>query len=296
MLEADRLQLIRSVRRLAEGDAAAVDAFLARHRDTSMFLRSNLHASGFRDDGKPLEGAWFGSFEGEALSAVAMHAWNGNVIVLAAERASLGEVAIAVTDATRSRGRGVAGLIGPYEQVVAVRGALGLDARPATIEQREHLYALDVDALRVAPSSTRCRRTRDDDLDQCARWRVAYNEEALFMPRAQAEASARDAVERIHARRESFVLEDDRGTRVAYSAFNAKIADMVQIGGVWTPPELRGRGHGRQVVAGSLELARAEGVVRATLFTGEWNVAAQRAYEALGFARVGSYGLVMFAQ
>jgi signal transduction histidine kinase len=41
----------------------------------------------------------------------------------------------------------VAGLIGPYDQVVAVRGALGLDARPATIEQREHLYQIVREAV-----------------------------------------------------------------------------------------------------------------------------------------------------
>jgi predicted GNAT family acetyltransferase len=62
---------------------------------------------------------------------------------------------------------------------------------------------------------------------------------------------------------------------------------------VYTPPELRGRGFARAAVAASLLEARAEGAARAVLFTSSG--AAARAYEALGFVRAGSFGLVLFA-
>jgi predicted GNAT family acetyltransferase len=65
---------------------------------------------------------------------------------------------------------------------------------------------------------------------------------------------------------------------------------------VWTPPELRGRGYARAVVAGSLLAVRVEGIRRAVLFTDDDNVQAQRAYVALGFARVGDYGIVLLAR
>src|SRR6266516_1333579 len=52
-------------------------------------------------------------------------------------------------------------------------------------------------------------------------------------------------------------------TPVSYSVFNAMLADIVQIGGVWTPPERRGRGYARSVVAGSLLAARKQGIARA---------------------------------
>ena len=90
--------------------------------------------------------------------------------------------------------------------------------------------------------------------------------------------------------RSHFVLEvQGSDGPVSYSAFNASLPEIVQVGGVWTPPEQRGRGYARAVVAGSLLDARAERVVRAVLFTE--NPAARRAYEALGFQRVGEYGL-----
>lgn len=82
---------------------------------------------------------------------------------------------------------------------------------------------------------------------------------------------------------------------VAYAAYNAALPEIVQIGGVWTPPELRGRGYGRAVVAASLLAARDDGVQRAVLFTGERNVAAQRAYAALGFRRIDDWGIVLFS-
>ena len=63
---------------------------------------------------------------------------------------------------------------------------------------------------------------------------------------------------------------------------NARAADTVQVGGVWTSPELRGRGHARAVVAGALLVARSAGARRGVLFTGERNIPALRAYRALG--------------
>ncbi len=57
--------------------------------------------------------------------------------------------------------------------------------------------------------------------------------------------------------------------------------------------ELRRRGYGRCVVAASLLDARAQGVEKAILFTGESNLAAQRAYTALGFRHIGDYRLLL---
>ena len=74
---------------------------------------------------------------------------------------------------------------------------------------------------------------------------------------------------------------------------SATIREAVQVGAVWTPPELRSRGYGRAVVAASLLIARSEGVETAILFTGEDNVPAQRAYEGLGFRHIGDYRLVL---
>jgi predicted GNAT family acetyltransferase len=65
------------------------------------------------------------------------------------------------------------------------------------------------------------------------------------------------------------------------TGFNAQTADIVQIGGVYTPPPLRSRGHARRAVALHLAEARDRGVrAPRSLRSG---AAAARAYEAIGF-------------
>jgi predicted GNAT family acetyltransferase len=75
------------------------------------------------------------------------------------------------------------------------------------------------------------------------------------------------------------------------SAFNAALPDIVQLGGIYTPPALRGRGFAKIAVAASLAAARDRGVSRAVLFTN--NPSAVRTYEAVGFRRTGDYSLVL---
>ena len=166
----------------------------------------------------------------------------------------------------------------------------------------ELLYALDLDDLvvpeSIASGELSVRRTRPDEQGLLAQWRADYMVEALGYPdNAATRAEAATDMAAVFADgepRDLFVLlEEDRV--VATSAFNARLPELVQIGGVWTPAADRGRGLGRAVVAGQLLHARAEGVRRSVLFTGESNTPARRAYEALGYRQVGDYGLTLFA-
>jgi GNAT superfamily N-acetyltransferase len=283
------------VRALSAADAPAVEAFLREHADSSLFLRSNLAAVGIVDRGELYHGTWAAAFEDERIVALAAHAWNGNVVL----QAPVALPAV-VREAVARSNRSVGGLVGPWAQLVAARSALRLDGAAATFCSRDDLFALPLEAL-VVPSAlaegrVQCRSTRDADLDLAAEWRVGYRVELLGATDGPVlRRDAREEVTVLHAARASWMLEHD-GLPLAYSAFNARLPDVVQVGGVWTPRALRSRGYARAVVAGSLLAARAAGVGRAALFTGEDNRAARRAYLALGFTRVGDYGLVLFAQ
>jgi predicted GNAT family acetyltransferase len=125
-----------------------------------------------------------------------------------------------------------------------------------------------------------------------ADWRVRYAIEALG---AAPSPAARDEMRKAFAEAGpvGWVLVDG-GHPVSFSTFTARTRGIVQVGGVYTPPELRGRGYARGVVAGSLLDARARGATRSILFTGRKDVAAQRAYTALGYEPVGPFGLVLF--
>jgi len=280
-----------TVRRIRASDAAAFEAFLAPLADSSLFLLANARKAGFEDSGRPFEGTYSGAFEGGRLLGVAAHFWNGILAVQAP-----GLLPAVVRHATSASGRPIAGLTGPAKQVVAARAALGLTGRPAAVEAPEGLFAIDLPDLRVpealASGKVTCRRPRPEELALLARWRAAYRQEVLSEPAGRAsEDSAREDVEALEASGSHWVLEEN-GAPAAYTAFNARLSEIVQVGGVWTPPERRGRGYARSAVAGSLLQARGQGAGRAVLFTE--NPAAVRAYEAIGFRRVGDYGLVIF--
>jgi ribosomal protein S18 acetylase RimI-like enzyme len=283
------------IRVLGAGDEARLDAFLARHASSSMFLRSNLRAAGIVDHGRTYQATYAAALFEDQVVAVSAHAWNG-VLLLQAPR-SLETVARLAIDRT---GRRVAGLAGPWPQVVAARAAVGLAGAPARMESREDLFDLDLDRLVVpAPLAADggelvCRPPRDGEIGLLATWRARFHVEVLGAAddlrlrqatRIEIEASVREE--------KAFVLLD-RGQPAAFSGFNARLPDAVQVGGVYTPPQLRGRGYARAAVAGSLVAARAAGAARATLFTGVDNLAARKAYLALGFVITGDYGLVLF--
>jgi GNAT superfamily N-acetyltransferase len=274
---------------LGAGDEARLEAFLAAHPDSSMFLRANLRAVGLVDRGEPLHGTYAAAVDGDRIIAVACHTWHGVVLL----QAPVALDAVARLAVERS-GRSVRGFIGPWAQVLAARDALRLGESSTRHVSREILYALPLAGLAV-PESLRagvvtCRRPSDAELTLIAKWRAAYNRETVA---SDDPLEARREVERLHAAGVDFVLVRD-GAPVAYSTFNARLPEMVQVGGVFTPPVLRSRGYGRCVVAGSLLQARTDGAERAILFTAETNWPARHAYEALGFRAVGDYGLMFF--
>jgi RimJ/RimL family protein N-acetyltransferase len=282
------------VRVLRSGDEAQLEAFLVRHAESSVFLRANVRMSGLEDRGEPYQATYAAAVDGDRVIAVAAHAWTGGVVLQAPEH-----LEAVVRHAVERSGRRVRGFVGPWAQVVAAREALGLVQQPARMESRETLYTLALADLIVpdalASGAVACRRPTGDELPLIVEWRTAYNVEANHVPAdAAGRVQARDEAHRWHAERAGFLLTH-AGEPVAYSAFNARLPDTVQVGGVWTPPALRSRGYARCVVAGSLLSARGEGVERAILFTGEGNLPARRAYEALGFRAIGDYGLVFFS-
>lgn len=282
-----------ALKTLSLGDEAALERFLAPRATESMFLRSNARMAGLVDCGEPFQGTYVAAIEDGRVTAVAAHFWNGMLILQAPDPETREPAARA---ALARSGRELKGLAGPWSQVECVRRSLGLGARETSLDSREDLYTVRLADLRVpeplAAGRVVCRRPRGgDELELAARWRLDFSREALGRDGGLDAAHAE--VGRLQELGSHWILVEENRP-VAYSAFNARLPDAVQVGGVWTPPDLRGRGYARAVVAGSLLEARSAGASLAVLFTGEENVSARRAYEALGFRVVGDYGLVIF--
>ena len=281
-----------AIRVLQPGDEAALEAFLLPRIETSMFLLGNMRAVGLVDGGGFLEGSYVAANDGDKIVGVVAHYWNDNLIVQAPVH-----VEALCKAAIEASGRRVGGLIGPAEQVQAAKDALDLAGGAIQLDETEYLYSLALADLLV-PEGLRTgrlvgRRLQPRDADQVTEWLVAFALESLGEENSpQLWERTRANTERKVEQGTTWILEDG-GRPVSTSGFNTTTAEAVQIGGVFTPLELRSRGYGRAVVAASLLDARAEGVESSILFTGVWNVPAQKSYEALGYRHIGAYRLLL---
>lgn len=277
------------IRQLVPEDASRMEAFLATHRDSSMFLRANARRAGLAYQGKPFQATYVGAFQDGEVVGVVAHGSNGMLLIQAPEFA--GELAQACVSGSR---RPVAGVAGPLAQVEQATASLQVDVENAKFQAEEGLYGLDLAELVVpaalSTGAVACRPPLVEDRAALYAWRVAYDIE-LFGATDSEETRQRSAsfLDQQIAEGSAWVAVV-RGAPVSLSAFNATLPDIVQLGGIYTPPELRGRGFAKAAVAASLLAARERGAERAVLFTN--SPSAARTYEARGFRRTGDYALI----
>lgn len=278
------------IRQLTGDDFDALEAFLVVHRDSSMFLRANARRGGLTYACRAYQATYAAEFRGDRIVGVAALCWNGMMLVQAP-----GDVGSVVKACAGIGGRGVTGFAGPRQQVIDARAALGLHDTPAALDGSEGLYALDLTTFEVpaklADAVRACRPPRPDEYQLLRDWRLAYDIEILGGRDDDAHRkSSAEFLDAQIAEGNAWVYVEN-GAPVSLSALNASLPDIVQLGGIYTPPALRGRGYAKVSVAASLVASRARRATRAVLFTE--GRSAIRTYEALGFERVGDYSLVL---
>jgi len=278
------------MRLLTPADESLVDAFLASHRDSSMFLRANARRTGLTYRGATGEATYAGVLRDGRIAGVAAHCWNGMVLLQAPDDAAdLARACVGLS------GRAVTGLSGPLEQVQPARSALQIDAADLALDGAEGLYALDLPELVVpealSDGAVVCRPPLPEERDMLCAWRMAYDIEILGATDSEEHRRrAADFLDAQIAEGNAWVAMSG-AVLVSLSAFNASLPDIVQLGGIYTPPEFRGRGFAKAAVAASLLVARDRGPSRAVLFTN--NPSAVRTYAAIGFRRIGDYSLLL---
>jgi len=258
-----------------------------------MIMRSNLRAAGLEDRGLSNQATYAAAFEDGIIIGAAAHCWNGMVLVEAPQA-----LPTVVQSAVEESGRLIAGFMGPWQQITEARRALGLAEVDAAVDAPDILYRLYLDQLQVpavlSGKEVVCRLGTRADRELLVKWRAEFSEEALgFEDSAELRSSCREHVDQFLATRNIWVLEVG-GAAVASATINARLPLEVTVGGVWTPPQFRGRGYARAVVAGMLLAEREGGVEQAVLFADRTNPVSQRTYEALGFVAIGDYGIILF--
>lgn len=273
------------IREACPEDAAALEAFLHPHSAASMFLRGNLAAHGIGPTDHANGTTFYLRAPGGGIAGVLGRTNGGFLMCQAPDHGAefWSECAEVL------RGQRIVGMTGAPDQIGALATALGLRDSDFRLRHNEPLYELRLPDLPEMPSQNmRLRRPVADDADWLVDWFDGYHRDTGkgTLDGVDGMSAARRFIDKPDGR----VMEKD-GMPCAMSALNARTADMVQVGGVYVPTHHRGHGHGARVVALHLAELRNEGITKAILFAA--SPVAARAYESIGFRRVGHYCIAL---
>lgn len=271
------------------GDIDQIIAFLNQHVADSMFPLVNLRDHGLGTAHPRSMSIWIARTGPDVTGLIGCTA-EGMIMPQLPDltSAAWGGMPAALSGAS---GRNVIGVIGAADQSARVIDMLGLGDAAFRVNADEESYILPLDAL-VLPDCTGYALHQPNDADRplMKSWRAQYCSEVLGTPLADAPAQAGSDVDG-YLERDSHRILMQGGTPVAMTGFNAQLPDTVQIGGVFTPPHQRNRGHARRAVALHLAEARRAGATQAVLFAA--STAAAAAYRAIGFIRRGTFRMAL---
>ncbi len=206
-----------------------------------------------------------------------------------------GPVAVrAFVERARRQGRRCSSIVGEAEAVAGLWSLLRPSWGPAReVRARQPLLATS-DPPSV-PADAAVRPVRPDEVDLLLPACVAmFTEEVGVSPLAGdggAMYRARVA-ELVDAQRAYARIEDGR---VVFKAeIGAATSACCQVQGVWVDPALRGSGLGTAGTAAVVELARARVAPVVSLYVNDFNTAARRSYEKVGFRAAGTLASILF--
>lgn len=280
------------------GDESAVKDFLFREPEKAMFLCANFLRGGLVYEGRPFQGIYGAVFDADGgVSGVVALNWNGILMARAPEGVP-GPLLREIFSKAQENGIALSWLMGPDDESEAARLALGIEDEKISCNKDETLFRLDLSRLVLPPHhddpALRIRKPRIEDLDLLSAWRYAYEIESLGSPASEeTQSGARENAVRQIESGDFWILEHE-DVPVSFGGFNARLPEIVQLGGIWTPPEYRSRGYARILIAKFLQEAREQGVGQAVLFT--MTPEAMRAYRALGFEAFGKYRLTFLKE
>lgn len=278
------------IREAVKGDEAALEAFLARHFETTMFMRGNLRDFGLGNTDAPYAMRYFLNESAGKITGVGAVANIGSLMACAPD--ALSEMA-AHMRSTLTVDHKCPAILGTPDQVAVLRRTFDLESAETEMEDTEPLFSLALKDLVIPPhEGLTLGKVDDADRQTVADWTHDYAVEVLgAAPTDETRSNTNGEVaSQISTDRIRLLKKGD--TVVAKTMFNAVTPDTVQIGGVYTPPALRGNGYARIVLALHLAQVRANGVKNAILFSA--SDSASNAYRAIGFCRVGTYSIVLF--
>jgi predicted GNAT family acetyltransferase len=200
----------------------------------------------------------------------------------------------AFADRARRQGRRCSSIVGLSRLVGPLWDLLEPAWGPAReVRRAQPLLVIDADPNEAADPLVR--RVRPDEVDVLLPASIAmFTEEVGVSPVAgDGGALYRARVsELVHLGRSFARIE---GSRIVFKAeVGAATATACQIQGVWVDPQLRGQGLSIGGMAAVVDACRAAIAPVVSLYVNDFNVAARRAYEHVGFREVDTFMSVLF--
>ncbi len=271
---------------LAAPDLDEVRGLLARRPVEDVFVSSRVQACGL--DSWRLGAELWGYGERGALESLCYAGANLVPVQAGADAVR------AFAERARRQGRRCSSIVGSAATALGLWSLLEPSWGPAReVRPKQPLMAID--------------GTPDIDPDPLVR-RVERHEVEVLLPACVAMFTeevgisplAGDGGSLYRARIEELVATGRAYARIEGGAvlFKAEIGaattEVCQVQGVWVHPSLRGRGVGAAGTAAVVELAREAVAPVVSLYVNDFNVAARRAYERVGFRQVGTFASVLF--
>lgn len=200
----------------------------------------------------------------------------------------------AFADRLRRTGRRGSSLVGPAPEVLDLWRLLEPSWGPAR-EVRDRQPLLVISAEPAVAADPGVRAVRSDEIDVLLPACIAmFTEEVGVSPVAGGSGSAyRARIAEIVREGRAFARIED-GAVVFKAEIGAVSERACQVQGVWVDPRMRGRGLSVPGMAAVVALARRTCSPRVSLYVNDFNTAARKAYEKVGFAEVDTFATVLF--
>jgi predicted GNAT family acetyltransferase len=277
---------VGSVRSLSAMDLPAVEALLETDPVTHCFVASRVRAGGL--DPWRLGGELLGHFTTTGLSS--MLYCGANLVPVCTDDAARE----AFAQRLRLSGRRSSSIVGPRHEVLdlwqRLRSRWG---RAREIREVQPVLAMSTQARREP--DPRVRLSRGEDLDILVPACVAmFTAEVGVSPVSGGMGAAyRARIGELVEQGRSFIRRED-DVVVFKAEVGAASAHACQVQGVWVDPGRRGQGISAPAMAAVVEMARRTIAPTVSLYVNDYNVAARRCYEDVGFRQHGEFATVLF--
>lgn len=262
-------------------------AYLDRHIETSMFLLQNLKEHGAGKGEHQNSGNFYQVIDNGEVKGIFVLANRGNVLLQIDLDVSLSKIyQTLLKEETK-----ITGVLGDNDQVFDFWQMV--KAKNKNLEEKftsaEYLYKcdlldktlLDIDGGEIFPA---------DQFEVYNEFTHGfYSDQGL--PDYSTTEQRKERFEYNIKQKQVWSLSQHEKI-VSTCALNACYKNLGQVGGVYTPPEYRRKGFSKKCMQKLLyDCKNLHGLEKIILFTGENNIPAQRVYEAIGFEKIGRYGM-----